>query len=87
MTFFTLPAKLLQFFQEKNSRVIDYFSCASKWLNNIPILIKPQIPTIAYTIFGNIDSIPNNDSTKLKSKKPINPQFMAPITVNINVVF
>ena len=32
-------------------------------------------------------AIPNNDSTKLKSKKPINPQFMAPIIVNINVVF
>lgn len=51
------------------------------------MLIKPHIPTTAYMILGITDEAPNNDSTRLKSKNPIKPQLIAPITVKINVTF
>jgi len=47
------------------------------------MLIKPQIPTIMYTNLDNIEPEPKIVSTRLKSKKPINPQFIAPIIVTI----
>ena len=46
------------------------------------MLIKPVIPTREYTILLNIEPEPNRLATKLKSNKPIKPQFMAPIIDN-----
>ena len=35
----------------------------------------------------NGEPVENKASTKLKLKKPINPQFIAPIIVNIRVIY
>ncbi len=51
------------------------------------MLIKPVIPTREYTILLNIEPEPNRLATKLKSNKPIKPQFMAPIIVTTKHIF
>ena len=43
------------------------------------IAYKPLIPTRAYIILLNIVIEPNNAATKSNLKKPIKPQFTAPI--------
>ena len=43
------------------------------------IAYKPLIPTRAYIILLNIVIDPNNAATKSNLKKPIKPQFTAPI--------
>ena len=60
-------------------------------LNRNFILYNPAIPTKAYIILLITDIAPKIVSTKLKSNMPINPQFMAPITIkiraNLSIIF
>ena len=51
------------------------------------MLINPVIPTIEYTTLLNIEVEPKRLATKLKSKRPIKPQFMAPIIVITKHIF
>lgn len=48
------------------------------------IAYNPQIPTIAYITLETADILPNSDATRSKLKKPISPQFTAPIITKIS---
>ena len=56
-------------------------------MKSIPMLIIPQIPTITYIAFSIIGILPNIALTRLKSNKPIKPQFMAPTIVKPKAIF
>ena len=82
-----LQQSRLEYQTNKKIALNMLFFYSPKWENKTPIFTSPHKPTMAYIIVTIEDSGVNNDSTKLKSKKPINPQFNAPIIVKINATF
>ena len=51
------------------------------------MLIAPHIPIRTYITLDITEFAPNKADTKLKSKRPTNAQFNAPIILNTSAVF
>ncbi len=62
----------------------NYFS---ECMNNRPMLMRPVIPIREYTSLVSTVISPNKAATKSNSKRPINPQFKAPIIVKTSAIF